>query len=322
MPGQLASKGKYTGDDTDLTTYFNEDLEERDFTDYKYRVYTNLPGLLAEDPLNVNIYQAVCAKECPTVTPDDIKFDGTSDPTFEFEIMGTTNFTKPDADGKVNVVLSATEVADVMTILSVNSTSKYFTCMPNVAAEYAEDSDKIIEALLGQINVGFGSYITDLGKAKVPLIVMAFVVIIVTFVYIQLLQCITKPILYGSLLGIFLMLALMTYFSYDNFAKFDEASKVTDPTDYNFALAIVVICAILLVLYVVLVCCMWSAISLGASVMETASDYISDNRVITVMPFLAYIFCAPVTLWWVFTAVYIYGLGDPIFAEKSFVCDM
>ena len=76
MPGQLTSKGKYTGDDTDLKTYFNDDLEERDFTDYKYRVYTNLPGLLAEDPLNVNIYQAVCAKECPTVTSDDIKFDG------------------------------------------------------------------------------------------------------------------------------------------------------------------------------------------------------------------------------------------------------
>lgn len=55
MPGQIASKGKYTGGLESLKNYF-DDLEERDFSDYKYRVYTNLPGLLADDPLNVNIY--------------------------------------------------------------------------------------------------------------------------------------------------------------------------------------------------------------------------------------------------------------------------
>lgn len=108
--------------------------------------------------------------------------------------------------------------------------------------------------------------------------------------------------------------------AYDNFSKF--SSTDTDPTDYNFALAILVIMGILLVLYIVLVCCMWSAISLGASVMETASDYIGDNRIITVLPFAAYIFCAPVTLWWVVTAVYIYGLGDVVFVENSFVVEL
>jgi hypothetical protein len=67
---------------------------------------------------------------------------------------------------------------------------------------------------------------------------------------------------------------------------------------------------------------MWSAISLGASVMETASDYISDNRIISVFPFLAYLVCAPVMLWWTVTAIYIYGLGTPVFVEKSFLADM
>jgi len=149
---------------------------------------------------------------------------------------------------------------------------------------------------------------------------MAFVVILVTFVYIQLLQCITKPILYGSLLGIFLMLALMTYFAYDNFSKFD--ADAVDSTDYKFAMAILVICAVLLILYMILVCCMWSAISLGASVMETASDYIGDNRIITLLPFAAYLFSAPIVIWWVFTSVYIYGLGEPIFIERSFLADL
>jgi hypothetical protein len=195
--------------------------------------------------------------------------------------------------------------------------------MPNAAADYAEKTDLILEKLLGFINTGFGSYISDIGKAKVPLIIMAFVVIVITFVYIQLLQCITKPILYGSLLGIFVMLAAATYASYDNLTKFDKDDPlVKDSTDYKFAMAILVIMGILTVLYIVLICCLWSAISLGASVLETASDYISDNRSITILPFAAYLLCAPITLWWTVTAVYIYGLGEPVFAEMAFVADM
>ena len=87
-------------------------------------------------------------------------------------------------------------------------------------------------------------------------------------------------------------------------------------------MAVLIFCGILTVLYVALVCCMWSAISLGASVMETASDYISDNRYITVLPFTAYLICAPVMLWWTVTAVFIYGLGTPVFVENSFLADM
>lgn len=228
--------------------------------------------------------------------------------------MATTNFT----GGKVS--LSAKDKTDIMTILSVNSTGKYFTCLPNIATEYVEDSQKIVDALMKQINVGFGSYIQDISKASTPLIIMGFLVIINTWIYILLLQCFTKPILYGSLLGIFAMLAGATYFSYDNFSKF-EADAV-DSTDYKFAMAILVICGVLTALYMILVCCMWKAISLGASVLETASDYIKDNKTITFLPFIAYILCLPITIWWIFTSVYIYGLGSPIFAERSFVADM
>lgn len=115
-------------------------------------------GLTSEDPTKVNIYQAVCAKKCPTLTPSSFTFP---DALFEFEVMATTNFTYNigTATGEGKVQLSAKDKTDIMTILSVNSTSKHFTCLPNIAAEYVEDSQKIIDALMGQINVGFGSYI-------------------------------------------------------------------------------------------------------------------------------------------------------------------
>lgn len=306
---------------TAMETKF-KDLKARDFTDYKYRVYSNLQAFLKPNPLEENIYQAVCAKACPLVEPANAKLNDAGKAVLEFDIMPTTNYTKnidsTTETGKLS--LEITNADDMINLVIMNSTSKYFTCIPSTAAEFAEDTDKIIDKLLGFINVGFGSYISDISKAKVPLIIMAFVVIVITFVYIQLLQCITKPILYGSLLGIFLMLAAATYASYDNFAKFDK--DAADSTDYKFALTILVVMGILTVLYMILVCCMWKAISLGASVMETASDYISDNRYITVLPFGAYLMCAPIVLWWTVTAVYIYGLGTPVFAEKAFVSDM
>lgn len=37
----------------------------RDFTEYKYKVYTNLDLLLNADLSNSKVYEAVCAKECP-----------------------------------------------------------------------------------------------------------------------------------------------------------------------------------------------------------------------------------------------------------------
>lgn len=43
----------------------------RDFTEYKYKVFTNLDLLLNADLSNTKIYDSVCAKECPNFNEDD-----------------------------------------------------------------------------------------------------------------------------------------------------------------------------------------------------------------------------------------------------------
>lgn len=147
---------------------------------------------------------------------------------------------------------------------------------------------------------------------------MAFVTIIVTLFYIYLLRCITKPILYGSLLMIFVFLLLCTYYTYDNTLKFTDKES----NDYKFAMFLFIVCAILTVAYMVLVCCMWRAIALGAAVMETASDFIGDNKKVVFLPFIAYFFCLPIVAWWTATSVFIYGLGTPEGKVDSFVCNI
>lgn len=172
---------------------------------------------------------------------------------------------------------------------------------------------------MNAVNVGFGSYINDIADAWVVLAIMGIGVVVITFIYIQLLQWITKPLLYGSLLMITLLLLLCSYFTYDNSTKFSEDKE---STDYKVAFGIFIFFVVLTILWLVLVCCMWEALSLGASVLETASDFISDNKFIVTLPFFAYLFCLPVTIWWVATEIYIYGLGEPAFMYNSFICDV
>lgn len=65
--------------------------------------------------------------------------------------------------------------------------------------------------------------------------------------------------------------------------------------------------------YIVCLCCTWKAIALGAAIMETASEFIGQNKKLVFFPFLAYVLCVPILLWWIVTAIMIYGLGEPKF---------
>jgi len=192
------------------------------------------------------------------------------------------------------------------------------TCIPSGMTD-EENYQKIYTSLMNAVNVGFGSYINDIADAWSVLAIMGVAVVAITFIYIQLLQWITKPLLYGSLLMITILLFLCTYFTYDNSTKFADEK---DTYDYKVAFGIFIFFCVLTVLWLILVCCMWEALSLGASVLETASDFISDNKFIVTLPFFAYLFCFPVTIWWVATEIYIYGLGTPKFLPDSFICDI
>lgn len=73
-----------------------------------------------------------------------------------------------------------------------------------------------------EINVGFGAYIRGIGESLPVLGIMAIVTLIVTLVYIYLLRCITKPILYGSLLLIFLFLVGCTLYMFKVANDFED----------------------------------------------------------------------------------------------------
>lgn len=56
--------------------------------------------------------------------------------------------------------------------------------------------------------------------------------------------------------------------------------------------------------------------------METASEFIGQNKKLVFFPFAAYLLCVPILLWWIVTAVMIYGLGEPKFKQDSVIADV
>ena len=84
----------------------------------------------------------------------------------------------------------------------VNTTAKYSYCMP----ETDNDGSAVAE-LYKQMNesLGFAQYINDIKQAWLVLVIMAIVTFVITILYIWLLKAITKPLLYTSLLLIFVL---------------------------------------------------------------------------------------------------------------------
>ena len=157
------------------------------------------------------MYDSVCAKKCPSFT--------------EVPVTGLILENMKTSVNPENMIIT---IQTPVKLGLMNSTqypphAREATCIPSGMTE-PETYEKVYKALMNFINVGFGSYINDIADAWVVLAIMAVAVVLITFLYIQLLQWITKPILYGSLLMITLLLALCTYFTYDNTTKFESGT--------------------------------------------------------------------------------------------------
>jgi len=61
--------------------------------------------------------------------------------------------------------------------------------------------------------------------------------------------------------------------------------------------------------------CCWDNISLGASIMEASSDFVTSNIRIVFLPIIAYIISLVFFAYWAVTAVYLYGVGEVTYTK-------
>jgi hypothetical protein len=158
---------------------------------------------------------------------------------------------------------------------------------------------------------GMGQYIVQLKASWEAIAIMSFVTILISLLYIWLLKWITKPLLYVSMLIILLCFLVMAAYGYMVAQEYEK-----DSDDWKMAMAGAIFCGIVAVLYAVCICCCWKNISLGASIMECASEFVASNSRIVLVPVIAYILVVPIFVMWTFVAVHIYSIGDVTFVEN------
>lgn len=140
-------------------------------------------------------------------------------------------------------------------------------CLPNKETAY-DIFKKVYKELEESHN--FGKYLAELQDCWRPMAVMAAGTVVISIVYIFLLKWITKPLLYTSMVLIQFMFILLGLWSWMEKDKFEP-----DTDNFKWAKYGAYIAWAISAIYLCFVCCCWKNISLGASIMEAASDFVS-----------------------------------------------
>lgn len=183
-------------------------------------------------------------------------------------------------------------------------------CLPNKEAA-KEIYDKIKGMMEG--NSAFASSVNDIQTCWKVIAGMAAGTILIALIYVFLLKWIVKPVLYVSMVLILVMFVLFGLWSWMKRAEFDA---VTQKKNYDYATAGAGIAWGLAVIYACFMLCCWDNISLGASIMEAASEFVTSNIRIIFLPVFAYIISLLFFAYWAVTAVYLYGVGEVKYVDK------
>jgi hypothetical protein len=163
----------------------------------------------------------------------------------------------------------------------------------------------------------FARYFAEIEKSWKEMAIMGAGTIGISIIYIFLLRWITKPLLYLSMLAIqigFILLGAWSWMKKDEFLPEQDEyyyCKVGAGLSWGFA-----------GVYFCFVCCCWSNIALGASIMEAAADFVTSNLRIVLLPIMSYLVCIPVIVYWVFASVYVFSIGEVEFEKNSFIANI
>jgi len=119
---------------------------------------------------------------------------------------------------------------------------------------------------------GFASFMHDMQECWQVLVGMAFATVLIALVYVFLLKWIVKPVLYVSMVLILILFVLIGSWS---FAKRADYDPTTQKKNFDAATAGAAVAWVAAALYALFMCCCWKNISLGASIMEAASAFVT-----------------------------------------------
>lgn len=258
-----------------------------DMTDYKYKYMYNLLSIVKDKDAPSKWFKAVCVKSCPA--------------------KGATSDCIRDGGSKSGCPVASDDLSNLGGY-GTHLVRGY--CLPDKAA-LKGGFNKLMEVMSS--NSAFTSSMNDIQLCWQVILGMCAATVVISLIYVFLLKWIVKPILYISMV---LILGLFVLFGLWSMMKRQEYDPTTQKKNYQYATAGMAIGFALAGIYAIFICCCYHNISLGASIMEAASDFVSQNLRIIFLPIFAYVFALVFFAYWVVTCIYLYGVGDVKFNSK------
>lgn len=146
-----------------------------------------------------------------------------------------------------------------------------------------------------------------------PIVYMTILSVVITILYLFLLQWMTMCLLYVSIALVFFAFVAMGAWSFWMSTQYPPGSEwemyARVGAGFSFALALI---------YMICVCCCWSNIALGATILKVAAGFLTKNLRMVFLPILSSFFIAIFGIWWLACASWIYTIGDVVPQENSF----
>jgi len=112
-------------------------------------------------------------------------------------------------------------------------------------------------------------YMSDCVTSWYIFLIMGGITSAICMIYLFLLRCIAKPILYISFVGIFALLVGGGFYVYFQYSEYPEGDSTR-----NAMKGMGILLWILSGIYLIILCCCWTRIQLGTAIIEAASDFV------------------------------------------------
>ena len=151
-----------------------------------------------------------------------------------------------------------------------------------------------------------GKYMGDLYTCWWLFLVMLGISTVISMIYLFLLRCIAKPLLYISFV---LILVLVIAGGIYVFTYASNNYEDGDDTKLYMQICAYVLWGLAVVYFIILMCCC-SRIRLAIAIQEAASDFVRNTMSIFTVPFIFFFIILIWIIFWVISAVYVYSVGD------------
>jgi hypothetical protein len=174
------------------------------------------------------------------------------------------------------------------------------------------------EKLLNQTENGkLGKYMGDLGTCWWLFLAMLGVSAVISLIYLFLLRCIAKPLLYISFVLVLLALVGSGAYVFGQNLKYEEGDKTK-----KLMMGMGILLWIIAGIYLIILLCCCSRIRLGVAILEATSDFVRNTMSVFFVPLIFFFVIAIWVCWWVISAIYVYSSGTAKRSAVGFYADI